>query len=285
MNKRAEKVEVAIEDLKDSNVADDGAAATTYDLSDGLDFGSGISVVSASVANTSPGSIATLAGWDGSSNLQVVDDQPIAPGAGHVYRVEVIARVAPTTGPSAMDCTTDPDESGTGYLNHATLTSDSTPINDDVANVIVAQLLFLESEDPDKPINLYINSPGGSVTAGLAIYDTMQYVRPPVSTICVGQAASMGALLLLAGAKGKRFALPNARIMIHQPLGGAEGQATDIEIHAKEIIDVRRRLDEILAKHTKQDLEKVAKDTERDYFMSAEEAKAYNLIDRVIEKH
>src|SRR5688572_377887 len=144
-----------------------------------------------------------------------------------------------------------------------------TEIDDDVANVIVAQLLFLESEDPDKDIYLYVNSPGGSVTAGLAIYDTMQYVKPAVSTICVGQAASMGAVLLLAGAKGKRFALPNSRIMIHQPLGGARGQATDIEIQAKEILRMKARLNELIVKHTGQTLERVEKDTDRDYFMGS----------------
>jgi ATP-dependent Clp protease, protease subunit len=157
-----------------------------------------------------------------------------------------------------------------------------TPINDDVANVIVAQLLFLESEDPDKPINLYINSPGGSVTAGLAIYDTMQYVRPPVSTICCGQAASMGALLLLAGAKGKRYSLPNARIMIHQPLGGAEGQATDIDIQAREILRLKAYLNGLIVKHTGHLLERVEKDTERDYFLSAEDARQYGIIDEVV---
>jgi ATP-dependent Clp protease protease subunit len=160
-----------------------------------------------------------------------------------------------------------------------------TPVTDDIANLIVAQLLHLESEDPDKDISLYINSPGGSVYAGLAIYDTMQFIKPDVQTICVGIAMSMGALLLAGGADGKRMSLPNSKILIHQVSSAFQGQATDIEIHAKEIIDVRRRLDEILAKHTKQDLEKVAKDTERDYFMSADEAKEYNLIDRVIEKH
>jgi ATP-dependent Clp protease protease subunit len=160
-----------------------------------------------------------------------------------------------------------------------------TPVTDDIANLIVAQLLHLESEDPDKDISLYINSPGGSVYAGLAIYDTMQFIKPDVQTICVGIAMSMGALLLAGGADGKRMSLPNSKILIHQVSSAFQGQATDIEIHAKEIIDVRRRLDEILAKHTKQDLEKVAKDTERDYFMSADEAKDYNLIDRVIEKH
>ena len=156
-----------------------------------------------------------------------------------------------------------------------------TEIDDDVANVIVAQLLFLESEDPDKDINLYINSPGGSVTAGLAIYDTMQYVKPQVSTICVGQAASMGAVLLLAGAKGKRYALPSSRIMIHQPLGGVRGQATDIEIQAKEILRMRAKLNELIVKHTGQSIERVEKDTDRDYFMGAMEAKAYGILDEV----
>lgn len=159
-----------------------------------------------------------------------------------------------------------------------------TPVNDDVANIIVAQLLFLESEDPDKGINLYINSPGGSVTAGLAIYDTMQYVKCPVSTICVGQAASMGALLLLAGAKGKRYALPNSRIMIHQPLGGAQGQATDIDIQAKEILRLRAYINGLIVKHTGHTIERIEKDTERDYFMSAEDARQYGLIDEVVEK-
>jgi ATP-dependent Clp protease, protease subunit len=160
-----------------------------------------------------------------------------------------------------------------------------TPVTDDIANLVVAQLLHLESEDPDKDISLYINSPGGSVYAGLAIYDTMQFIKPDVQTICVGIAMSMGALLLGGGSDEKRMALPNAKILIHQVSSSFQGQATDIEIHAKEIIDVRRRLDEILAKHTKQDLEKVARDTERDYFMSAEEAQDYNLIDRVITQH
>ena len=157
-----------------------------------------------------------------------------------------------------------------------------TEIFDELANVIVAQMLFLESEDPDKDINLYINSPGGSVTAGMAIYDTMQYVRPAVSTICVGQAASMGAVLLLAGAKGKRQALPNARIMIHQPMGGAQGQATDIEIQAKEILRMKGRLNEIIARHTGQPLERVEKDSDRDYFMGAQEARAYGIVDEVV---
>ena len=160
-----------------------------------------------------------------------------------------------------------------------------TLVDDQIAILIVAQLLHLESEDPDKDISIYINSPGGSVYSGLAIYDTMQFIKPDVQTICVGIAMSMGALLLAGGAHGKRYALPNAKILIHQVSSAFQGQATDIEIHAKEIIDVRRRLDEILAKHTKQDLEKVARDTERDYFMSAEEAKEYNLIDRVITHH
>ena len=157
-----------------------------------------------------------------------------------------------------------------------------TPIDDDVANVIIAQLLFLESEDPDKDIMLYINSPGGSVTAGLAIYDTMQYVQPQVSTICIGQAATMGAFLLAAGAKGKRYALPNARIMIHQPLGGFQGQATDIEIQAREILRLKAKLNDMLAKHTGQTVERIEKDTDRDYFMGAGEAKEYGLIDEVI---
>ncbi len=156
------------------------------------------------------------------------------------------------------------------------------PIDDNVANVVVAQLLFLESEDPDKDIHLYINSPGGVVTAGLAIYDTMQYIRPDVSTICIGQAASMGSLLLTAGTKGKRYALPLARIMIHQPLGGAQGQSTDIQIQAKEILRLREVGNDILAKHTGQPREKLIADTERDNFMTAEEAKEYGLIDEVI---
>ena len=156
------------------------------------------------------------------------------------------------------------------------------PIDDSVANVVVAQLLFLESEDPDKDIHLYINSPGGVVTAGLAIYDTMQYIKPDVSTICIGQAASMGSILLTAGAAGKRCALPHARIMIHQPLGGAQGQSTDIQIQAKEILRLREVGNNILAHHTGQDPEKINVDTERDNFMSAEEAKAYGLIDEVV---
>jgi ATP-dependent Clp protease, protease subunit len=159
-----------------------------------------------------------------------------------------------------------------------------TPVDDDVANVVIAQMLFLESEDPDKEINLYINSPGGSVTAGLAIYDTMQYVKPPVSTICMGQAASMGALLLAAGAKGRRLSLPHSRIMIHQPSGGFGGQASDIELHAKEILRLKAKLNEILMKHTGQALERIEKDTDRDYFMGAGEAKEYGLIDEVVIK-
>ncbi len=158
------------------------------------------------------------------------------------------------------------------------------PVEDHMANLIVAQLLFLESENPDKDIHLYINSPGGSVTAGLAIYDTMQFVRPDVTTMCIGQAASMGAVLLAAGQKGKRYALPNARAMIHQPLGGFQGQATDIEIHAKEILLIRERLNKILAEHTGQDLAKIGQDTDRDNFMSAEEALEYGLVDEVIQR-
>ena len=156
------------------------------------------------------------------------------------------------------------------------------PIDDNVANVVIAQLLFLESEDPDKDIYLYINSPGGVVTAGLAIYDTMQYIKPNVSTICIGQAASMGSVLLAAGAKGKRYALPHSRIMIHQPLGGAQGQSTDIQIQAREILRIREILNEILKAHTGQSVEKLTADTERDNFMSATEAKEYGLIDEVI---
>jgi len=156
------------------------------------------------------------------------------------------------------------------------------PVDDIFANLIIAQLLFLEAEDPEKDINLYVNSPGGSVTAGLGVYDTMQYVKPPINTICLGQAASMGAFLLTAGTKGKRFALPNARVMIHQPMGGFQGQATEIDIHAREILKIRERLNELMAKHTGQPLERISQDTERDYFMSAEEAKRYGLIDEVI---
>ena len=156
------------------------------------------------------------------------------------------------------------------------------PIDDIFSNLIIAQLLFLEAEDPEKDINLYINSPGGSVTAGLGIYDTMQYVKPPITTICLGQAASMGALLLAAGTKGKRYALPNARVMIHQPMGGFQGQATEIDIHAREILKIRERLNQIMAEHTGQPLEKISRDTERDYFMSGTEARDYGLIDEVI---
>ena len=158
----------------------------------------------------------------------------------------------------------------------------SGPIDDTVANSIVAQLLFLESEDPDKDIHLYINSPGGVVTAGMAIYDTMQYIKPDVSTICVGSAASMGSLLLTAGASGKRYALPHSRIMIHQPLGGVQGQASEIEIHAREILRLREELNGVLAHHTGQPIEVIAQDTDRDNFMSAEAAKAYGLIDEVL---
>jgi ATP-dependent Clp protease protease subunit len=157
------------------------------------------------------------------------------------------------------------------------------PVEDHMANLVVAQLLFLESENPDKDIHLYINSPGGSVTAGLSIYDTMQFVKPDVSTMCVGQAASMGAVLLAGGAKGKRFALPHSRTMIHQPLGGFQGQASDIEIHAKEILEVRERLNAILAKHTGQPLERIQQDTDRDFFMSANVSVDYGLIDTVME--
>lgn len=156
------------------------------------------------------------------------------------------------------------------------------PVTDEVANVIVAQLLFLESENPDKDVHLYINSPGGSVSAGLAVYDTMQFIKPSVSTMCVGQAASMGALLLAGGAKGKRHCLPHSRFLIHQPLGGFQGQATDIDIHAREILKVRERLNHILAQHTGQTLKKIEADTERDNFMGAEEAKEYGLIDDVL---
>lgn len=155
------------------------------------------------------------------------------------------------------------------------------PIEDTVANLIIAQMLFLEAEDPEKDIQFYINSPGGVVTAGMAIYDTMQHVRPPVATICIGQAASMASLLLAAGTKGKRFSLPYSRILIHQPMGGVQGQASDIEIHAKEILRMRSTLNDILSRHTGQPLEKIALDTERDYFMSALEAKEYGLIDEV----
>ncbi|MCX7950336.1 MAG: ATP-dependent Clp endopeptidase proteolytic subunit ClpP [Clostridiales bacterium] len=160
----------------------------------------------------------------------------------------------------------------------------SDEVNDQTASLVVAQLLFLEAEDPDKDIYLYINSPGGQITSGMAIYDTMQYIKPDVSTICIGMAASMGAFLLAAGAKGKRFALPNSEIMIHQPLGGARGQATDIKIHAEHILKIKKRLNEILSERTGQPLEKIEQDTERDYFMSAEEAKAYGIIDDVITK-
>ena len=156
------------------------------------------------------------------------------------------------------------------------------PVEDHMANLIVAQLLFLESENPDKDIHLYINSPGGSVTAGLSIYDTMQFIKPDVSTMCIGQAASMGAFLLTGGAKGKRFALPNSRMMIHQPSGGAQGQAADIEIQAKEILKLRQQLNEIMAEHTGRTFDEIAEDTERDRFMSAEEAQSYGLIDKVL---
>jgi ATP-dependent Clp protease protease subunit len=156
------------------------------------------------------------------------------------------------------------------------------PVNDVTANLVVAQLLFLESENPDKDIHLYINSPGGSVTSGLAIYDTMQFVKPDVSTLCIGQAASMGAFLLAAGAKGKRYCLPNSRVMIHQPLGGFQGQASDVEIHAREILYIKQRLNEMLAKHTGQPMERIERDTDRDNFLSAEAAAEYGLVDKVL---
>lgn len=158
------------------------------------------------------------------------------------------------------------------------------PVNDATANLVVAQLLFLESENPDKDIFLYINSPGGSVTAGMGIYDTMQFIKPDVSTLCIGQAASMGAFLLAAGAKGKRYALPNSRIMIHQPMGGFQGQASDIEIHAREILHLRSRLNSLLSQHTGQPLEVIERDTDRDFFMSAEAAVQYGLVDKVLAK-
>lgn len=157
------------------------------------------------------------------------------------------------------------------------------PIDDDVANLIIAQLLFLDGEDAGKEISLYINSPGGIVSSGMAIYDTMQYIKSPVTTICVGQAASMAAVLLAAGSKGKRYALPNSRILIHQPMGGVQGQATDIDIHAKEILKLRERLNKILVKHTGQSLKKIEKDTDRDFYMTSEEAKGYGIIDEIIE--
>ena len=159
-----------------------------------------------------------------------------------------------------------------------------SPIDDDVANLVIAQLLFLEAEDPDKDINLYINSPGGVVTAGMAIYDTMQFIKPQVAAVCIGQAASMAAVLLAGGAQGKRTALPNARILIHQPMGGTRGQATDIKIQAEEILRMREHLNGILSKHTGQPLERIAADTERDYYMSAEQAKTYGIIDQVVAK-
>ncbi len=158
-----------------------------------------------------------------------------------------------------------------------------TAINDEIANLLIAQLLFLESEDPGREINFYINSPGGSVTAGLAVYDTMQYIKPGIATVCIGQAASMGALLLAAGASGKRYSLPNARIMIHQPMGGAQGQASDIALQAKEILRLKDTLNTILAKHTEQSLKQIRKDTDRDFFMSGEESKKYGIIDHVIQ--
>ena len=159
-----------------------------------------------------------------------------------------------------------------------------TPVSDEIASLVIAQMLFLEAEDPDKDITFYVNSPGGAVTAGMAIYDTMRYVRCDIVTLCMGQAASMGALLLAAGTHGKRYALPNSRILIHQPMGGFQGQATDIDIHAQEILRMRNDLNKILAKHTGQNIRKIKKDTERDYFMNAEEAQKYGIIDKVLEK-
>ena len=198
-----------------------------------------------------------------------------------------------STGPAAMHANLVPiviEQTGRGeraYDIYSRLLRDrivllGSPINDDLANLVVAQLLFLESEDPEKEIYLYINSPGGSVTAGLAIYDTMQYVRPEVSTLCVGQAASMAAWLLASGAKGKRFALPHCRIMIHQPLGGVQGQATDIDIQAREILRLREDMNNILVKHTGQSVKKIEKDTDRDMFMSGKQAVEYGLVDEVI---
>jgi len=159
-----------------------------------------------------------------------------------------------------------------------------TPIVDEVANLVIAQLLFLESEDPEKDVHLYINSPGGVVSAGLAIYDTMQYIRPAVSTLCMGQAASMAALLLAAGNQGKRYALPHSRILIHQPMGAFSGQATDVDIQAREILKLREKLNQVLAKHTGQELERISRDTERDYYMDGDEAKSYGLVDEVVEQ-
>ncbi|MDN5360638.1 MAG: ATP-dependent Clp protease, protease subunit [Thermotogaceae bacterium] len=160
-----------------------------------------------------------------------------------------------------------------------------TPVDDNVANIIIAQLLFLEAQDPDKDISLYINSPGGSVSAGLAIYDTMQYIKPNVSTICVGLAASMGALLLMAGEDGKRYSLPNSKIMLHQPLGGAQGQATDVEIQVRELMNTKKQLNELISKHTKQDIEQIERDTDRNHWMTPAEALDYHLIDKIIEKN
>ena len=160
-----------------------------------------------------------------------------------------------------------------------------TPVNDNVSNIIIAQLLFLEAQDPDKDISLYINSPGGSVSAGLAIYDTMQYIKPEVSTICVGLAASMGALLLMAGETGKRYSLPNSKIMLHQPLGGAQGQATDVEIQVRELMNTKKQLNELISRHTNKDLEQIEKDTDRNHWMTPAEALDYSLIDKIIEKN
>src|SRR6478672_157315 len=210
--------------------------------------------------------------------------RPIADPRGRFYR---LARAVSPLVPMVVEQTSRGERAFDIYsrLLNERIVFLGTPVTDDIANLIVAQLLHLESEDPDKDISLYINSPGGSVYAGLAIYDTMQFIKPDVQTICVGIAMSMGALLLAGGAEGKRMALPNAKILIHQVSSSFQGQATDIEIHAKEIIDIRQRLDAIIAKHTKQDYDKVRTDTERDYFMSSEEAKTYGIIDRVISEH
>jgi ATP-dependent Clp protease protease subunit len=215
----------------------------------------------------------------------LADDRPAAVAA--IVLLKEIARHMSPLIPMVIEQTSRGERSFDIYsrLLNERIIFLGTPVDDQIANLIVAQLLHLESEDPDKDISIYVNSPGGSVYAGLAIYDTMQFIKPDVQTICVGIAMSMGALLLAGGAKGKRMALPNAKIMIHQVSGGFSGQATDIEIHAREALSIRRKLDEILALHTGQDLEKVSHDTERDYFMSSEEAKDYGLIDRVITHH
>jgi ATP-dependent Clp protease protease subunit len=213
-------------------------------------------------------------------------DDPRPPAAVVFPLKETVSRMSPLI-PMVVEQTSRGERSFDIYsrLLNERIVFLGTPIDDQIANLIVAQLLHLESEDPDKDISIYINSPGGSVYAGLAIYDTMQFIKPDVQTICVGVAMSMGALLLAGGAKGKRMALPNAKIMIHQVSSGFSGQASDIEIHAREIIALRQSLDEILALHTGQDLEQVKRDTERDNFMSSEEAKDYGIVDRVISSH